>query len=76
MTYDELLELLAEQFSCDEGELSEDLELDELGIDHEDLIELAWSIGEAVGIELNEAALARCVTVGDLWRVVRDLDEA
>ena len=75
MTYEELLELLAEPFSCDEGELSDELELAELGIDHEDLIELAWNIGEAVGQEISEKALARCVTIGDLWRAVRDLDE-
>ena len=45
MTYEELLEILAEQFSCDEEELVDDLELAELGADHEDLIELAWNIG-------------------------------
>ena len=41
MTYEELLEILAEQFSCDEDELVDELELAELGADHEDLIELA-----------------------------------
>ena len=75
MTYEELLELLAEQFSCDEGELSDELELDELGIDHEDLIELAWNIGETVGQEVSEKDLARCATVGELWRFVRDLED-
>lgn len=75
MTYEELLEILAEQFSCDEEELVDDLELAELGADHEDLIELAWNIGETVGQEVSEKDLARCATVGELWRFVRDLED-
>lgn len=75
MTYEELLEILAEQFSCDEDELVDDLELADLGADHEDLIELAWNIGEAMGQEVSEKDLARCATVGDLWRFVRDLED-
>ena len=75
MTYEELLEILAEQFSCDEEELVDDLELAELGADHENLIELAWNIGETVGQEVSEKDLARCATVGELWRFVRDLED-
>ena len=75
MTYEELLEILAEQFSCDEEELVDDLELAELGADHEDLIELAWNIGETVGQEVSEKDLARCATVGELGRLVRDLED-
>ena len=75
MTYEELLEILAEQFSCDEDELVDDLELADLGADHEDLIELAWNIGETVGQEVSEKDLARCATVGELWRFVRDLED-
>ena len=75
MTYEELLEILAEQFSCDEEELVDDLELAELGADHEDLIELAWNIGETVGQEVSEKDLARCATVGELWRFVRYLED-
>ena len=75
MTYEELLEILTEQFSCDEEELVDDLELAELGADHEDLIELAWNIGETVGQEVSEKDLARCATVGELWRFVRDLED-
>ena len=75
MTYEELLEILAEQFSCDEEELVDDLELAELGADHEDLIELAWNIGETMGQEVSEKDLARCATVGELWRFVRDLED-
>ena len=75
MTYEELLEILAEQFSCDEEELVDDLELAELGADHEDLIELAWNIGETVGQDVSEKDLARCATVGELWRFVCDLED-
>ena len=75
MTYEELLEILAEQFSCDEEELVDELELAELGADHEDLIELAWNIGETVCQDVSEKDLARCATVGELWRFVRDLED-
>ena len=75
MTYEELLEILAEQFSCDEEELVDELELAELGADHEDLIELAWNIGETVGQDVSEKDRARCATVGELWRFVRDLED-
>ena len=75
MTYEELLEILAEQFSCDEEELVDELELAELGADHEDLIELVWNIGETVGQDVSEKDLARCATVGELWRFVRDLED-
>ena len=75
MTYEELLEILAEQFSCDEEELVDELELAELGADHEDLIELAWNIGETVGQDVSEKDLARCATVGEMWRFVRDLED-
>ena len=43
MTFEELQDLLAEQFSCDTGDLSRGTALADLGADHEDMIELAWS---------------------------------
>ena len=42
MTFEELQELLAEQFSCDTAELSRGVALSDLGADHEDMVELAW----------------------------------
>ena len=41
MTFEELQDLLAEQFSCDTGDLSRGTALADLGADHEDMIELA-----------------------------------
>lgn len=64
MTLEELQELLAEQFSCDTAELSRGVALGDLGADHEDMVELAWGLGEAVGVE-----------IGELWRFVVDLAE-
>ena len=49
MTFEELQDLLAEQFSCDTGDLSRGTALADLGADHEDMIELAWALGEAIG---------------------------
>ena len=55
MTLEELQELLAEQFSCDTAELSRGVALGDLGADHEDMVELAWGLGEAVGVEIDES---------------------
>lgn len=75
MTKQELKEILAEQFSCDESELSPATTLSELGADQEDLIELAWQLGEAIGVEVDEDRLAEIGTLDELWRFVRELEE-
>ena len=62
MTFEELQDLLAEQFSCDTGDLSRGTALADLGADHEDMIELAWALSEDF-------------TIGELWRFVRDKEE-
>ena len=59
MTFEELQDLLAEQFSCDTSDLSRGTALADLGADHEDMIELAWALGEAIGEEIDESELAR-----------------
>ena len=68
MSFEELQELLAEQFSCDTAELKRGVALSDLGADHEDLIELAWALGEALGVEIDESDLSVDFTVGELWR--------
>lgn len=75
MTFEDLQELLAEQFSCDTSELESDVELADLGADHEDMIELAWALGEALGMEINESDLSTEFTIDELWRFVRDQEE-
>lgn len=71
MTFEELQDLLAEQFSCDTGDLSRGTALADLGADHEDMIELAWALGEAI----DESELSEDFTIGELWRFVRDKEE-
>lgn len=75
MTKQELKEILAEQFSCDESELTPAMTLEELGADQEDLIELAWQLGEATGVELEETRLQDVETLAELWQLVRELEE-
>ena len=72
MTREELLEILAEQFSCDTTELKRGVALSDLGADHEDLIELAWALGEALGVEIDESELSVDFTIGELWRFALD----
>lgn len=75
MTKQELKEILAEQFSCDESELTGSITLEDMGADAEDLIELAWQLSEATGLEVSEADLADIDTIDNLWRFVRELEE-
>ena len=75
MTKQELKEILAEQFSCDETELSDSITLEDLGADQEDLIELAWQLGEAVGVEVDEALLDGALTLQEIWKLVAELEE-
>ena len=75
MTFEDLQELLAEQFSCDTSELERGVALADLGADHEDMVELAWGLGEALGVEIDESDLSVDFTVGELWRFIRDLEE-
>ena len=75
MTFEELQDLLAEQFSCDTGDLSRGTALADLGADHEDMVELAWELGEAVGTKIDESDLSVDFTIGELWRFVHDAEE-
>lgn len=75
MTFEDLLDILAEQFSCDAAELSEDTSFEDLGVDAEDLVELAWQLGEATGTEVEEDRLKQLGTVGEVWNLVRELEE-
>ena len=74
MTFEDLQELLAEQFSCDTSEPERGVTLADLGADHEDMVELAWGLGEAVGTEIDESDLSVDFTIGELWRFVHDAE--
>ena len=75
MTFEELQELLAEQFSCDTAELDRGVALADLGADHEDMVELAWALGEALGVEIDASDLYVETPVGELWRHAMDVAE-
>lgn len=75
MTFNELQDLLSEQFSCDISDVERETEFAELGADHEDMIELAWALGEELGREISENDLSACPTVADLWRLLQELAE-
>ena len=67
MTFEDLLDILAEQFSCDAAELSEDTSFEDLGV--------AWQLGEATGTEVEEDRLKQLGTIGEVWNLVRELEE-
>lgn len=74
MNYEDLIEILAEQFSCDPSELDPDVEFAELGADQEDLIELAWELEEQTGADITPADLRPLATIGALYRWLLDLE--
>lgn len=76
MTFEELQDLLAEQFSCDSSGVTESTTLaDDLGADELDLTELAWQVSEAADLEVSEEDIENFETVGELWQFIRDAEE-
>lgn len=76
MTFEDLQEILAEQFSCDPEDVTEDTDLvDDLGADELDLTELAWNVGEGIGEEISDEELQPCRTVGDVWQFIQEREQ-
>ena len=72
MIYKRLVELLAEQFSLEPEEITEDTGFEDLGADSVDLVELAMNLEEEFGIdEMGEDAIASIHNVGDLVNYIR-----
>ena len=72
MIYKRLVNLLAEQFGLEPEEISEDTDLEELGADSVDLVELSMNLEEEFGIEeMGEEDIASIHTVGDQVKYLR-----
>ncbi|MDE6108056.1 MAG: acyl carrier protein [Oscillospiraceae bacterium] len=73
MIYERLVNLLAEQFSMEPEEITEDTGFEDLGADSVDLVELAMNLEEEFGIdEMGEDAIASIHNVGDLVGYIRN----
>lgn len=76
MTFEDLQEILAEQFSCSPEDVTEDTDLfDDLGADELDLTELAWNVGEGIGEEISDEELQPFHTVGELWQFIQEREQ-
>lgn len=72
MIYKRLVNLLAEQFGLEPDEINEDTDLEELGADSVDLVELSMNLEEEFGIdEMSEEDIASIHNVGDLVNYLR-----
>lgn len=72
MIYKRLVNLLAEQFGLEPEEISEDTDLEELGADSVDLVELSMNLEEEFGIEeMSEEDIASIHNVGDMVSYLR-----
>ena len=59
MQYNDLLDILAEQFSCEPQDLTPETDLyEDLGADELDATELAWNVGEGIGREVSAEDMA------------------
>lgn len=73
MIYKRLVNLLAEQFGLELDEINEDTDLEELGADSVDLVELSMNLEEEFGIdEMGEEDITSIHTVGDLVNYLRN----
>lgn len=72
MIYKRLVNLLAEQFGLEPEEITEDTDLEELGADSVDLVELSMNLEEEFGIdEMGEEDITSIHNVGDLVNYLR-----
>lgn len=71
---EKLCALLADQFGVDPESVTADTSFEEdLGADSVDLVEVSLALEEEFGLEeIAEEDIASIVTVGDLYRYMRD----
>ena len=67
--FEKLCALIAEQFGVEADTVTADTSfVDELGADSVDLVDLAMALEEAVGVKIEDSALAEMKTVGDVLK--------
>ena len=73
MIFEQLKELLAEQFGVDAGTITMDTTFEEdLGADSLDLVDMSMALEEVFGVEeLTEDEISDITTVGDLGRFLQ-----
>ena len=72
MIYKKLVELLAEQFSMEPDEFTEETTFEDLGADSVDLVELSMSLEEEFGIEeMGEEDISHIRNVGNLLQYLQ-----
>jgi len=74
MIFEKLREIVAVQFSINEGSVSMDTSfIDDLGADSLDVIELTMAIEEAFDVpEVDDDIVVGLITVGDVWKFISD----
>ena len=65
MIFEKLAAIVAEQFSVDENEISENTTFEDLGADSLDQVELIMALEEAFGADIPDEEAEKLTTVGD-----------
>ncbi|MBL7575314.1 acyl carrier protein [Peptoniphilus asaccharolyticus DSM 20463] len=73
MTFEELKNLICENFGNDMDEITESANLQEdLGLDSLDAVELSMAIEEKYNAEIPDEDFAKFITVGDVFKYIND----
>ncbi|MEG1661073.1 MAG: phosphopantetheine-binding protein [Clostridiales bacterium] len=67
---DRLKQILAEQLSLEEDELTQDLALDRLALDSLEVLELVVTLEEEFDIQLDDGEFRNCTVLGEIMDLI------
>lgn len=71
---DQILKMIGEQFNVDPEDLTEETDfVDDLNADSIELVELVMSIEDEFDVEVDDEALEKLKTIGDVLDYIEDL---
>ncbi|EGY79658.1 acyl carrier protein [Peptoniphilus indolicus] len=71
MTFEELKNLICENFGTEMDQITEEANLqDDLGLDSLDAVELSMAIEENYNVEIPDEDFANFITVGDVFKYI------
>ena len=74
MTYERLVEIIATQLNLGPSIVKEEANLKDLGADSLDVFQIMIALEEELGIEVSPAKAEKIRTVGQLWKLIQELD--
>ncbi|MBE6871300.1 MAG: acyl carrier protein [Ruminococcaceae bacterium] len=72
MIFEKLTAIVAEQFSVDESEITENTTFEDLGADSLDVVELIMAVEEEFDVQVADEDAEGIETIGDVVNFLRD----